>query len=97
MALQSVPSVDRRDYEIRISGVTPSEVESALARSGALTSPPNPVRVKHSKFSTLVLFFQRCDPLFVDKTSFALLEILCPNINEGLLEEFEPDLERAIA
>jgi hypothetical protein len=91
LGLVQEPSVDLRDYRIRITGVHPETTDHALWKCGATrpdNGPKNIVRVRHYFFSTIVHFYSTCDPRFVDDVTFALLEELCPNINDGLLEAF---------
>jgi hypothetical protein len=98
LTVSEVPCVDRRDYQIRISGISPETAKEALACCGALSQEENPVRVNNNKASTLVWFSQKCEPKFVEDVYFSLMQLICPNINEGLLESFEPaQYERAIA
>lgn len=90
--------VDRRDYRIRITGVSPADTNAALEKCGALASmDSNPVKVRHFKESTIIHFYVKCDPMFVDLVAFAMLAALCPHINDGLEEAFEPEQLQAIA
>jgi hypothetical protein len=95
---QEVPSVDRRDYRIRITGVASHSTDDALMKCGALAqSGENFVKVQHYPGSTIVHFYATCEPLFVDDVADALMKALCPEINDGLLEAFLEPQEELLA
>lgn len=101
MAPTSIPSVDRRDYCIRICGIDPTAalvvLRNLIYEFGKTYKVPPELRIQLVGTAILVRFYVSCHPVFVDEVTFGLMNTLCPTINEGLLEAFEPSLLEATA
>jgi hypothetical protein len=95
MARRPDPSVDLRDYRIRITGVSSADTKRVLARHKQLADSGR-VKARHFKQSTIVHFYATCKPEFVDRVAADLMTTLCPTINNGLLEEFEARQSRQL-